>query len=330
MLTAAAMGLKVDKGLLNQIRHRLEEATRILVTSHVRPDGDAVSSVLAFGLALQDRGKQVQMVLSDGVSADSKHLEGVNLISKRLTPPVDLVVTLDSAAQDRTGSVMSAQSAVDINIDHHITNTRFAALNLVDPAAVSTTAILAEHFPALGLGFSPAVIHAMLNGMLTDTIGFRTPNMTPKALRIAADLVEKGAELSGLYERALLRRSYETLRYWGAGLSKLRRQGDLVWTTLTLEDRKSAAYPGNDDGELINNISMVEGAAITILLIEQTHQQVKVSWRSQGEHDVSRLALQFGGGGHLAAAGAVIDASLHQAEARVVEAASTYLQGVLA
>ncbi|MGH2581616.1 MAG: DHH family phosphoesterase [Anaerolineales bacterium] len=318
----------MDKGLLNQIRRRLDDATRIVVTSHVRPDGDAVSSVLALGLALQDRGKQVQMVLSDGVSADSKHLQGVELISRRLTQPVDLIVTLDSAAQDRTGAMMDAQSAVDINIDHHITNTRFAALNLIDPAAVSTTAILAEHFPALGLDYSPAVVDSMLNGMLTDTIGFRTPNMTPKALRIAADLVEKGADMSALYDRALLRRSYETLRYWGAGLSKLKREGDLVWTTLSLQDRKSAAYPGNDDGELINNISMVEAAAITILLIEQTPQQVKISWRSQGDHDVSQLAVQFGGGGHLAAAGAVIDASLAEAESRVIEAARVYLQGV--
>lgn len=318
----------MDSELIRQAAERLANAQNILVASHVRPDGDAVSSVLAFGLALQGAGKSVQIVLSDGVSADTRHLRGSEQIVRSAKPPVDLVVTLDAAAQDRCGDALSGFPDVDINIDHHVTNTGYAAINLVDPAAVSTTALLVELFPALGLDFSPAVVDAMLTGLLTDTIGFHTSNMNPKALRIAADLVEMGADLPALYERALLRRSFQAMRYWGAGLSKLQREGELVWTSLSLADRKAASYPSNDDAELINNLSMVEGAAITIIFVEQADKQVKISWRSQGNHDVSKLAAQFGGGGHVPAAGAVVTGSLEEVQDKVLQAALAYLQTV--
>lgn len=306
--------------LLQQAAARLRAAQRVLVTSHVRPDGDAVSSVLALGLALQAKGKQVQMVLADGVPADFKHLHGWAEVVRSAVAPVDLVVTVDAATQDRCGESLSGFPKVDINIDHHISNTNFGELNLVDPAAVATCALLAEHFPILGLEFSPAVLDALLTGILTDTMGFRTSNMTPKALRLSADLVEQGADLPALYERALLRRSFQAMRYWGAGLTSLQQEGGLVWGSLTLADRKAASYPGNDDAELINNISMIEGAAITVLFVEQADGQVKVSWRSQGGHDVSRIAAQFGGGGHVAAAGAVVHGSLAEAHERVLAA----------
>ena len=313
---------------MKQIRARLDNGERILITSHVRPDGDAVCSVLALGLALKELGKQVQMVLADGVPSDYHHLQYVDQIASRAIPPVDLVVTLDAAADDRSGDALRGFDGIDINIDHHITNTRFAALNFVDPAAVATCAILAELFPELGLQFTPAILDALLTGILTDTLGFRTSNMNPKALRIAADMVEKGADLPALYERALLRRSFTALRYWGAGLSKLQREGDLVWTSLSLADRKAADYPSNDDAELINNIAIVEGASVVLLFIEQHDNQVKISWRSQGAVDVSQIAAQFGGGGHVAAAGAVLAGSLDEVEQRVLQATRATLQGV--
>ena len=318
----------MDKNLLTQIRARLDGADRILITSHVRPDGDAVCSVLALGLALMEHGKNVQMVLTDGVPSDYHHLQHVKEITNKSVAPVDLVVTLDAAANDRSGDALHGFDSVDINVDHHVTNTRFAALNYVDPAAVATCAILAELFPDLGLSFTPPIVDALLTGILTDTLGFRTSNMNPKALRIAADLVEKGADLPMLYERSLLRRSFHALRYWGAGLSKLNREGEMVWTSLTLADRKAANYPGNDDAELVNNIAIVEGASVVVLFIEQHGNQVKISWRSQGDVDVSQIAAQFGGGGHVPAAGAVMVGSMDEVQQKVLQATRAALQGV--
>lgn len=310
----------MNKQLIEQAAARLRAAQRVLVTSHVRPDGDAISSVLALGLTLQAQGKQVQMVLADGAPSDFLHLRGAADIVRAGQAPVDLVVTVDAATQERCGESLRHFPRVHINIDHHISNTNFGELNLVDPAAVATCALLAEQFPALGLDFSPAVIDALLTGILTDTLGFRTSNMNPKAMRLAADLVEMGADLPALYERALLRRSFHAMRYWGAGLTSLQQEPGLVWGSLSLADRRAVGYPGNDDAELVNNISMIEGASITVLFVEQADNHVKVSWRSQGGKDVSRIAAQFGGGGHTAAAGAVVNGTLAEAQALVLAA----------
>lgn len=318
----------MDNDLLKEASRRLQAAQDVLITSHVRPDGDAICSVLALGLALQAQGKHVQMVLTDGVPQGFEHLAGVEQIKRTATAPVDLVITVDAAAKDRNGDSLRDFPDVDINIDHHVTNTRFGAINLIDPASVATCAMLAEYVPEFGLTFTPAVVDALLTGILTDTLGFHTSNMNPKALRIAADLVEKGADLPALYERALLRRSFTALRYWGAGLSRLQREGDLVWTSLSLADRKVADYPGNDDAELVNNIAFVEGASVVVLFIEQHGKQVKISWRSQGDVDVSQIAALFGGGGHVPAAGAVVAGSLQDVQQRVLAATRATLQGV--
>ncbi|MCW5877334.1 MAG: DHH family phosphoesterase [Anaerolineales bacterium] len=320
----------MDRSLLDQARQRLQDAQSLLVVSHVRPDGDAICSVLGLGLALQAAGKQVQMVLSDGLPDGFDHLPGVEQIARAAQGTVDLVVAVDAAAQERTGEALRQHPQVHLNIDHHITNTRFGELNLIDPDSVATCAMLAEHLPALGLDFAPGVPEALLTGILTDTIGFHTSNMNPQALRIAADLVERGAGLPELYERALLRRSFEALRYWGAGLSSLQREGELVWASLTLADRQAAGYPANDDAELVNNIAFVEGAAVVVLFVEQHDNQVKMSWRSRGAIDVSRIAAQFGGGGHMAAAGANLSGSLAKVQEQVLQATRAALQAVAA
>ena len=173
---------------------------------------------------------------------------------------------------------------------------------------------------------SPPVAEALLTGLISDTLGFRTSNMTAEALRLAAGLMEIGTDLPELYNRALVRRSYDAARYWGAGLSRLTRQGRLVWTSLTLEDRVSANYPGNDDADLINILSTIEEADIAVIFVEQFGGKIKVSWRAVPGLDVSVVALRFGGGGHAAASGAVISGSLEEVQGLVIPATLALLE----
>lgn len=318
--------MTLDKVLIQEARKRMEEAKSILIASHVGPDGDAVCSTLALGLALQNKGKSVQMVLSDGLSPGFEHLAGSEQIVTKASVVVDLVISVDCGDQRRLGRAVNYQPKVHINIDHHMTNTLFGEINLVDSESVAACAMLAEHLEALGLSFTPAIVDALYTGLLTDTLGLRTSNMTAKALRIAADLVERGAKIQVLYEKALLRRSFEAMRYWGAGLSKLQLEDRILWSTLTLEDRKLAGYPNSDDAELINSLASTEGAAVTVLIIEQSDRQSKVSWRSRGDYDVATLAASFGGGGHRAASGATVEGSLEEVQARVLAATRELLQ----
>jgi phosphoesterase RecJ-like protein len=306
--------------LIETMRRELKKADRILIISHVRPDGDAVGSLLGLGLALQEAGKTVQMVLVDGVPSSERHLPGSEQICNKPEGNFDLTVVLDCSELTRVGEALNEYGAPDWNIDHHITNLNFARINLVRPEAASTAEMLAELIPAWGLSLSTRVVNVLLAGILTDTIGFRTSNVTPKTLRIAADLVEAGGNLFDLYQHSLLQRSYQAVRYWGQGLSKLQREGRMVWTTLTATDRRVAEYSGRDDADLINVVSAIDDTDVSLIFIEQSNSLVKVSWRSQPGFDVSQIALSFGGGGHKAAAGADVKGTLDEVQEKVLTA----------
>jgi len=309
-----------------------QNANRILVVSHVRPDGDAVGSLLGLGLALIKAGKDVRMVLEDGVPATFRYLAGSQQIhrSAKLDPqsPYDLVIVVDCSDLRRVGSALGERQP-DLNIDHHITNLNFARVNLIVPTQVATSAIIAEYLRAWGLEFDQPIASALLTGIVTDTIGFRTSNMTSEALRLSALMVEYGANLPELYNLALINKTFEAARYWGMGLSQLEREelpdgGTLVWTRLTLNDRRSANYSGNDDADLVNLLSTIE-SDIALIFVEQNAGHVKISWRARTGLDVSKIALQFGGGGHAAAAGADITGALEAVEKQVLAATRAML-----
>jgi len=317
---------RYDAGLAAEIRRAIHQAERVRVVSHLRPDGDAVGSLLGIGLALQAAGKQVQLVLSDGLPVIFRHLPGSELIRKGTNEEYDLSIVLDSSDLARTGKALQplqrgdVEYRPDINIDHHVTNDGFARLNLVDTQAVATAEVLANLLPEIGLEVTPTVAIPLLTGIVTDTIGFRTSNMTPAALRTAAALMETGANLPELYRLALVQRSYEATCYWAAGLSLMQREGRLIWTRLTLEDRRACNYPGRDDADLINVLASIEDADIVFLFTEQANGRVKVSWRAQPGFTVAHLAVHFGGGGHPAAAGAELEGALDDVETEVLEA----------
>jgi len=303
----------------------LANAKRVLIVSHIRPDGDAIGATLGLGLALQAAGKTVQMVLADGLPRSFRFLKGSNTVHHRSSGEFDLRVVLDCSDLLRTGGVLGDQPP-DINIDHHITNLNFARLNLVMPEAVATSAILAEFLPEWGFKIDPDIANALLTGVVSDTIGFRTSNVTAHALHLAGDLVESGADLPDLYNQALVRRSYEAALYWAQGLSHLQRKDRIIWTSLTLEDRLKAGYTGNDDADLINMLSTIDDMDISVIFVEQKEGRVKVSWRAQPGVDVSQIAFQFGGGGHPAASGAEIQGSLEDVQEKVLQATFNMLE----
>jgi bifunctional oligoribonuclease and PAP phosphatase NrnA len=302
------------------IKDRLRAAQNILITSHVRPDGDAIGSMLGLGLALQNAGKTVQMALADGVPSSFRYLEGSDRVRKIPDRDFDTFITVDCGDFKRLGKPFQNFGQPDINIDHHITNERFGLLNLIEGQEVATAAILTSYLPTWGYEITRPIAAALLTGIITDTLGFRTSNITPEALRQAATLMETGVDMSELYMRGLVRRSLSSARYWGTGLSKLESSDGIVWTALSLADRKASGYDGNDDADLINMISAIEEHKVGLIFVEQRDNHVKMSWRAleQGV-DVSTVAKHFGGGGHAAAAGADLPGTLSEIQPLVLE-----------
>ncbi|HEY5728926.1 MAG TPA: DHH family phosphoesterase [Anaerolineales bacterium] len=302
------------------IKNRLKKAKNIIIASHVRPDGDAIGSLLGLGLSLKDAGKSVQMVLVDGLPASYKHLEGSDLIVKKPNGEHDTFITVDCADFRRVGKIFEDFGAPDINIDHHKTNERFGKLNLIEADEVATAAILTNHLPEWGLRITKPIAEALLIGIITDTLGFRTANTNPSALRLCADLMETGADMPDLYMRSLIKKSFVAAKYWGAGLSSMEHRDGVVWTILTLEDRKRTGYGGNDDADLINMLSAIDGNKVSMIFVQQSDNHVKVSWRAlEPGVDVSQVAKHFQGGGHAAAAGADIPGALNEIQPLVLK-----------
>jgi phosphoesterase RecJ-like protein len=307
--------------LQDKIKSRIQAAQRVLVTSHVRPDGDAIGSSLALALALLDAGKQVQVVLSDGLPASFKHLPGGDMVRTKADGEFDLIVSVDCSDLERIGDALDGYHAPDIVIDHHITTEAFGFLNLIEPEAVATASMLTRHMREWGLTLTAPIAANLITGLVTDTLGFRTSNTTPESLRQAADLMELGADLSTLYYRSLVRRTFVEAKYWGAGLSSLEREDGIIWATLTLADRKASGYTGKDDADLINIVSSIDDAEIAIMFVEQNAGKTKISWRGLKPNvDVSQIASQYDGGGHMAASGAELSGSLAEVRERVLEA----------
>lgn len=309
---------KIDETLLHKVFQELSQANRVLLISHIRPDGDAVGSLIGLGLSLQESGKEVQMVLADGIPEIFRHIPGSEQVKKRSQGVFEMTVVVDCSDKGRAGDALNGVSLPDLNIDHHPTNTGFGKYNLVDESAVATAEILGQYLPEYGFPITKEIADALLFGMITDTLGFRTNNMTSRAMKTAAALMDAGGDLPGLYQKGLLNRTYSAARFWGAGLSSLQRDGKLIWATLSLDDRTKAGYPGRDDADLINFLSTIKSVDVVIMFTEQEKGKVKVSWRATPAYDVAQVAMHFGGGGHTAAAGATIEGNLKDVQATII------------
>ncbi len=311
----------------SKIRDLFAQADTILLSAHIRPDGDAIGSLLGLGLALRNAGKKVLMVLSDGIPAQYHYLYGSNEVKKSVPDNLqfDLSIILDTSDLERTGGIFGNRE-ITINIDHHTTNTLYAKYNFIDPQAVATCSLIAENIENWGLKIDDKVASLLLTGILTDTIGFRTSNMGAKDLRIAAYLMEFGANLPELYKQALVNKSTDQLIYWGFALKKLEKKDRLCWTSLTLDDRKDAGYNGNDDADLNTILSSNTDCDVSILFVEQKNNHVKVSWRSNPGFNVANLAQFFGGGGHPAASGADIEGTMVEVQAKVFDKTLNFLK----
>lgn len=310
---------------IRRAREILEEATRVVVATHERPDGDAIGSMLGMALSLGLRGKRSTPMLAGGLPARYRFLPGSQWLEQDLPEGDYALVAVDAADSDRLGFALPGGREVDINIDHHPTNTRYARVNLIDEHAAAVAEVILDLAPELGLPIDAQVASCLLTALVADTLGFRTPSVGPNTLRRAARLMEMGADLATLYAHAMVYRSYVAARYWGRGLAKLERQDGLVWASLSLEDRRQVGYPGPDDADLIDVLTSIEEADIAVVFVEQSDGRIKVSWRARRGYDVAALAGQFGGGGHTLASGAQVRGELEPVIQQVLAATQAIL-----
>lgn len=304
----------------------IQEAEKILVVTHIYPDGDAIGSLLGLGNALRILGKQVDCAVDGGGLDFLGFLPGSDTIQSKLNggseQAWDVMISVDASDEDRTGEagvLGRTHSKQVINLDHHATNTLFGNILLVDSAAVSATQVIYEWLKTMRFNLSPDVSIPLLTGLVTDTLGFRTSNTNAYTLQVAQELMGAGASLTEITERTLDNKSYLTVNLWKYALQTVElHEGGVIVADITQEDVKRAGLQDIADAGLVGFLIRVNEAVIAAVFKEDSDGKIGLSLRSKPGYDVSEVAFGLGGGGHRQASGATIPGPLEEARQRVL------------
>lgn len=299
-----------------------------LIVAHEHPDPDSIGSMLAIYHLLKECGKNCWMMSVDPIpDYDWPNIDKIQSIT---SVPFENAIILDCEPA-RTGmSDMLTKAKLTFNIDHHQGNSGSCNYNIIDPEQAATCMIVYELFNFLEIDFSYESAQPLYAGLVGDTGGFRHSNTSKEVFLAAADLLEYGVS-PNLTSRAIFEsKSLEFIRFLGYALGKIQTSchNQLVWLALSLSDFNQFNLSPNEGDQLIQFVRMIRGSEITILFREVASNEIRIGFRSH-RIDVHQLAVQFGGGGHLLAAGAKQDGALNQVMEKVIKAAEDLLEGEL-
>jgi phosphoesterase RecJ-like protein len=321
--------------MMDQIVRHLNESRHVLVASHENPDGDAISSLVAVGLALENQGKTVTFFNPDAIPAVYRFLPSANRITTD-TPDAeifDTAVILDCGDLDRIGkaAVIARQIPVVINIDHHVTNTAFGTVQLVDPSACATTELVYRLLMTMGIPITTDIATLVYTGILTDTGSFRFSNTNQAAFDICREMVARGVQPHKVAQYVYGTYSIGRIKLLNLALDSIEISSNGKMSIMTVTQdmlRQTSTQPEDADG-LIHYARRIEDVKVAAMIQElpnghgtgKARNRFHVSLRSDGTVDVAAVAVTYGGGGHQNAAGFGIDASLPEVKAQVARLA---------
>ena len=314
----------------SEIRRLVDSSNRVLVLSHKDADGDTLGSALAMSHVLLGMGKTVSLRVPPPVPSTYAFLPGADLVNAEDGgQPFDLVVAMDASNLERLGEVLDEvpPGTPLVNIDHHVSNTRFGSVNLVTPGASSTAEVAFDLFNDWGVEITTEIATNLYAGVLTDTGGFRHENTTERALEIAAKLVHLGASAADIAERVYKSHKISTMKLTALvlGTMEFDCEDRLVHAQASQELLRRAGADIDETDGLIDMLQSVEGLELAILFKEIDTGLTKISVRSRGAASANLLAAGFGGGGHERAAGAEIQLPLAEATVAVLAKAREML-----
>lgn len=318
----------------------LEGAERIWLPLHESPDGDCLGSCLAFARVLRSRGYDCTVISADPIPEVYSPLYNADEVfigDKPPGPPPTHIACLDISDQTRTGGFYKANEAAFqhrgaikiLNLDHHVTNLQYGDLDLLDPRAAACAEQVAVAFDELGWAVDAETARYILLGVTTDTLGFRTPATTPRTLRVAAHMVERGGSLFEIVDAVFNTRPLSTIMLWGKVLANVTigAKGRVIYVRVTPQMLKEAGAKEEELEGLSSYLATVRGdVKVSATLKEREDGTTRVSLRSNPGVDVASIARRFGGGGHPQAAGATIQATGEAAEQAFLKACEEVLE----
>ena len=306
--------------------------SRFVLTTHVRPDCDGLGSQLVMAGLLERLGKTVLLCNPFAVPRHLKFLDPLGRmkqLGKDIAPleleQYEVLIVLDTSAFAQLGAmaeVLRSTGMRKVVIDHHISEDELDAELFKDVGADATGRLVIEAADALGVSLTPEMAQAALAAVATDTGWFRFASTKAETFALAARLVSAGADPAALYHQLYERDTLARLQLIGRtlGRAQVALGGRVIYTWIELSDFQAVGALPSDSEDIINMTLSVDGIEVAMLLVEQQSGGFKVSLRSRNQLDCSRVAEQFGGGGHKQAAGLTLRESLESARTKVLEA----------
>jgi bifunctional oligoribonuclease and PAP phosphatase NrnA len=300
--------------MLDEVLRQIEQRDRFVLTSHARPDGDAVGSALACGEILRQMNKQVEVVLRDGVPRIYQALPfSENVVhADRIDGQYDAAIILECDSIQRT-RLTGLENHFLISIDHHLSGRPFAHVNWIDPRAVATAEMIYRLARKAGVEISAEIATCLYTAVLTDTGSFMYAGTNEHTFALARELVLAGADPARCARSIYFGHSTAKLRLLGAALSDLHREGSIAWIAVTQAQMETCKAKEEDCEGLVNYALSIHDVEVAIFLREMPDQRFRVSLRSKGEVNVAEIAEQLGGGGHQCASGCSIPGPLANA-----------------
>ena len=301
---------------MNILEEKLLSAKKVAITGHVNPDGDCIGSVLAIYNYISTVYPEIKLsAYLEEFSDKFMFLKNSENIKQSVEEDIefDLLICVDSADIQRLGfsEVLLQKSKESINIDHHVTNTKFTDETCLEADASSTAEVIYTLLNKEKI--DKAVAECLYTGMVHDTGVFRYSCTSPKTMRIAADLMEKGIDYTTIVDESFYEKSYLQNQILGRTLleSILILDGKCIFSYVNRKMMNFYEVTKKDLDGIIEQLRQTRGVEVAIFLYEVETQKYKVSLRSKTKVDVSKIAAFFGGGGHVRAAGCTMDGTVH-------------------
>jgi phosphoesterase RecJ-like protein len=306
--------------MLQDVLQQIEQRDRFVLTSHARPDGDAIGSALACCQILRAMGKQADVVLRDGVPRIYRALPFADQVlqANRVPSDYDAAIILECDSIHRT-RLEGLENRFLISIDHHVSGRPFAHVNWIDPHAVATAEMVFRLAREAGTPFSPEIATCLYTALMTDTGSFMFQGTNQHTFALARELVLAGADPSHCARNIYFAHSVAKIRLLGEALRNLHTEGHVGWTWITQEQMERWGAKEEDTEGLVNYVLSIGEVEVAAFFRELPDGRVRVSLRSKGKLDVSRVADRFGGGGHECASGCAVDGPLDEAVRQVLE-----------
>ncbi len=301
----------------------VRQAQKIVTVTHIYPDGDAIGSMMGLTLALREHEKTVTPVVDGGLPSRFAFVpHSSDIVAEAPDQKPDLVISTDASDLDRLGKAGAALRQYDcplLQLDHHQTNLLFGDTNLVDARTVAAAEGVLDWLERLGWEVSPPVAQALLTGIVTDTLCFRTNNVTANLMGKVQALMQAGADLNNIVQRTLATQPIGLIRLYGRVLPRLHFEDEVIWVTVTPDDYRSSAVTVGEYNGLSSYLVQADKAAIAAVFKLMDDGSIDVSMRAVPGYDVSQVALELGGGGHVLASGCTLNnMSLEESTALVI------------